>query len=68
MNLYSHDEANYLIDYYKNEMVGQVLERSTKAIVENLDIEDYGDNKYRVNAIGHMLPGFIVVLKTYNKQ
>lgn len=59
MEWYTSDEANFLIKYYENKMIGKILESSTKAIVERLEIEDNGNGKYRVNAIGNVLPGLL---------
>jgi hypothetical protein len=60
MDLYTLEEANFLISYYRDKVVGQTLESSTKSITEKLDTEDLGNGKYRVNAIGYLLPGFVL--------
>lgn len=59
MELYTSEEAIFLIKYYEPLAIGQTLEVSTKSIIEKLEKEDCDDNKYRVNAVGFLLPGFV---------
>lgn len=59
MDLYTLQQADYLISFYADKIVGQILEQSTRSVVDYLDKEPYGNNQYRVIARGKMLPGNI---------
>jgi hypothetical protein len=59
MELYSKEDADYLINYYSEKMIGGLLEESTGSIVKRLFIEDYSGGKYRVNGQGSLISGFV---------
>lgn len=57
MNLYSIEDADYLINYYKDKIIGKVIEDSTQSKITHLNKEHYGENQYRVNAFGTVIKG-----------
>ena len=59
MNLYSTEDADYLIQYYSDKMIGNLLEESTGSRVIRLFKEDYGNNMYRVNGEGTLIKGVV---------
>ena len=52
MELYSLEDATYLMDYYTSKMLGKLMEETTGAIVLRLFIEKYSNDKYKVNGEG----------------
>lgn len=59
MSLYSIEDADYLINYYSDKIIGKVIEESTKSKITHLDKEHYGENQYRVNAFGTVINGCV---------
>ena len=53
MELYSLDDANYLINYYTPLMKGKVVEKSTQGVIKWLEKEPYNGGLFRVNAIAN---------------
>lgn len=67
MDLYTLDQANQLIKFYSDKMVGKTLEQSTQSIVDYLDKELYGDNQYRVIAVGKMMRGNVIPKRSIDR-
>lgn len=67
MELYSLNEADKLIKFYSDKMVNKQLEKSTQSLVDFLQKEQYGENKYRVVAVGKMMPGNIIPKRSIDK-
>lgn len=67
MDLYTLDQANQLIKFYADKMVGKTLEQSTQSIVDHLDKEPYGDNQYRVIAVGKMMRGNVIPKRSIDR-
>ena len=57
--LYSLENANYLIQYYADSMIGTTIEEFTESIVTHLEKERCGNNQYKVNVIGTRVKGII---------
>ena len=67
MELYSSEDAEYLMKYYAPKMVGGLLEESTQSKVLSLYKEDYGNNKYRVNGLGSAIKGNVRPYRSIDK-
>ena len=61
MQVYSLENANYLIQYYADKMIGKIIEGSKGSKVIHLDKESYGNNQYLVNVVGTLVKGVIGV-------
>lgn len=57
MSLYTIEDADYIITYYKDKIIGKVIEESTISKITHLDKEYYSENQYRVNAYGTIIKG-----------
>ncbi|HWY34150.1 MAG TPA: hypothetical protein VNX68_05855 [Nitrosopumilaceae archaeon] len=64
MIFYSSEEADFLINYYADKVVGKILESSTQTQVTSLAKEPIDKNKYRVFGIGTMVQGVFTPTKS----
>jgi hypothetical protein len=55
MTVYSLEEANYLIGYFSNKMIGKTMQASIPATITHLDREPLGNNKYQVVVFGKVI-------------
>jgi hypothetical protein len=57
MNLYSLDEANYLVTWYSDKLIGKfmrgkVTDESLETKITHIDIEPYGYDQYSITVFG----------------
>lgn len=50
MKLFSFSQANHLISYYTDKMIGRNISADSQLKIKGLGKEDYGGDKYKVNA------------------
>jgi hypothetical protein len=49
IELYSFEDAKYIIEYYKNDLVGiNIGSEKIKMIITHLDLEEYENEKFSV--------------------
>lgn len=59
MKSYNSSEIKILYEYYNKIVIGELLERTTKSIIQKLEIEEFESEKYLLNAVGYLLDGSI---------
>ena len=47
-NLYSLEDSNYIINYYKDILIGKEIGSSIKLRISGINTEKYETNKYRI--------------------
>lgn len=50
MEFYKLADATYLLDYYKEKLVGQKISHKSDALITHLEIDDWDNDKYRLMA------------------
>lgn len=50
--LYSLQDATYLIEYFSKKLTGKILEQSMQVLISGVDKESNGIDKFRVVATG----------------
>lgn len=67
MELYTLEQADFLIKFYADKMVGQTLEQSTKSIVSFLDKEQFSDNQFKVVAKSNLYQSDKILKRSIGK-
>lgn len=67
MNEYTLQEAQFLIAYYSDKVVGKSLDESGQAIIKNVRTEPCGGNKFWVRAYSHPLSGVASFFRDINE-
>ena len=62
MELYTKKEADFLFTYYTKIIVGRTFDDSTKTKIVRLNIEDYTNGNFRVNAVSSIYPKYDVIM------
>jgi hypothetical protein len=52
MEMYSSEDADFLIDFYKDKVIGKPLENIGDSIIISLEKKAKGDDLFRVTAYG----------------
>jgi hypothetical protein len=55
MKLYTLKEAQHLIEYYSDLLIGQPLAPNLKSKIIRFDFVEYENGKYRVNCVGSIM-------------
>lgn len=50
MEFYKHADAIYLLEFYKDKLVGQKISHKSDALITHLEIDDWDNDKYRLMA------------------
>lgn len=67
MELYTLEQADFLIKFYADKVVGQTLEQSTQSTIAFLDKEQFSDNQYRVVAKSKVYQGDKILKRSIDK-
>lgn len=67
MELYTLEQADFLIKFYADKMVGQTLEQSTNSTISLLDKEQFSDNQFRVVAKSKLYQGDKILKRSIDK-
>lgn len=67
MDLYTLEQADFLIKFYADKVIGQILEQSTQSTIAFLDKEQFSDNQYRVVAKSKVYQGDKILKRSIDK-
>ena len=59
-NLYSLEDSNYIINYYKDILIGKEIGSSIKLRISGINTEKYETNKYRIICNFKLYGSFLV--------
>ncbi|GAB2809965.1 hypothetical protein [Ferruginibacter profundus] len=50
MEFYNFADANYLLAYYTDKLIGKPISHKTEAVITHLEIDDWANGNYRLMA------------------